>query len=327
MADDLKLEPKISVMPEQFLAMTRGAGLSVAQASPTPSFAPAASGAVAPVPPPHTALPTSAVIPPPSEGVPRGKRVLIVWGIIGVVVIIGGGLAAFLVLRSVPTSPPAPPTPPVNAAPVNIPVVNVPPVNEPAVPPPPPPSPPDRDTDGDGLTDAEELLLGTDVGLRDTDADGYDDRTELVNLYNPTGTAPQRIIDTDLVFEYTHPIDGWSIYVPRQWTIAATDQEQQEIVIRTSIASESIRMSFIDSAHPPVEGWGEMDPLVNRRGARGFQYRERMDVVEFLTNRPPPPIESPFLRIEYQVVELPARFPNLFNLVVQSFSQNSNAER
>jgi len=36
----------------------------------------------------------------------------------------------------------------------------------------------DVDTDGDGLTDAEEYQLGTDPGLVDTDGDGYSDLDE-----------------------------------------------------------------------------------------------------------------------------------------------------
>lgn len=43
----------------------------------------------------------------------------------------------------------------------------------------------DQDSDNDGLTDGEELKLGTDPAKSDTDGDGIDDGTEL-----PTGTDP-----------------------------------------------------------------------------------------------------------------------------------------
>jgi len=45
------------------------------------------------------------------------------------------------------------------------------------------------DTDGDGLTDLEETLLGTNKALVDTDADTYPDASELSNLYNPAGSG------------------------------------------------------------------------------------------------------------------------------------------
>ena len=48
-----------------------------------------------------------------------------------------------------------------------------------------------RDTDEDGLSDAEELMLGTDPASRDTDGDGLADGEEL-----KLGTDPRRV-DTD----------------------------------------------------------------------------------------------------------------------------------
>ncbi len=44
----------------------------------------------------------------------------------------------------------------------------------------------DTDTDGDGLTDAEEVQLGTDLSKADTDGDGVDDGDEVVAGTDPT---------------------------------------------------------------------------------------------------------------------------------------------
>lgn len=50
------------------------------------------------------------------------------------------------------------------------------------------------DTDGDGLTDGDEVLIWkTDPLNRDTDADGYLDGEEVMNSYNPLG--PGRLFD------------------------------------------------------------------------------------------------------------------------------------
>lgn len=44
-----------------------------------------------------------------------------------------------------------------------------------------------HDTDGDGLSDATEVSVGTDPIKSDSDGDGYDDRTEVLNQYNALG--------------------------------------------------------------------------------------------------------------------------------------------
>lgn len=49
------------------------------------------------------------------------------------------------------------------------------------------------DTDGDGLTDLQERLFGTDPLRADTDGDGYADGMEVQNGYSPTGTHRVRL--------------------------------------------------------------------------------------------------------------------------------------
>lgn len=46
-----------------------------------------------------------------------------------------------------------------------------------------------QDSDGDGLSDREESLLGTDINNPDTDGDGYSDKQEIDNGYNPLGSG------------------------------------------------------------------------------------------------------------------------------------------
>lgn len=86
------------------------------------------------------------------------------------------------------------------------------------------------DLDTDGLTDIEEELYGTDSGVWDTDGDGYYDGQEVVNLYNPRGFAPVRLIDSGLVREYTNPLSGYRVYYPIQWQRGAVDIEERHIL-------------------------------------------------------------------------------------------------
>ncbi|MCB9802570.1 L,D-transpeptidase family protein [Candidatus Nomurabacteria bacterium] len=59
----------------------------------------------------------------------------------------------------------------------------------------------DLDTDQDGLNDAWELILGTNLNKADTDGDGYSDGEEVNNSYDPLSVLPiqrDKLIKVDL---------------------------------------------------------------------------------------------------------------------------------
>jgi len=127
-------------------------------------------------------------------GSPKKKMFLVLAAGILVVVLGGGG---FLVWRQFAAAPeeteiqtPGAINENVNLPPVNLPAEIVSNVNETPVEVPPAvletapvvPLPESVDSDGDGLTDAEEALLGTDTTKIDTDGDNLNDGQE-VNLY------------------------------------------------------------------------------------------------------------------------------------------------
>lgn len=67
------------------------------------------------------------------------------------------------------------------------------------------------DTDGDGLTDQQEALLGTDPHLKDTDGDGYPDGVEVNAGYSPTSTSSipmEKTITIDLKKQQLHQTLG-----------------------------------------------------------------------------------------------------------------------
>ena len=65
------------------------------------------------------------------------------------------------------------------------------------------PGTPDKDTDGDGLTDKQEAVIGTDPTNPDTDGDGVDDYTQLVTLGDiPPCDQRQRVIQPSLCSMY-----------------------------------------------------------------------------------------------------------------------------
>ncbi len=111
------------------------------------------------------------------------------------------------------------------------------------------------DLDQDTLTDVEEEIYRTDSGTFDTDSDGYFDGQEVVNLYNPAGTAPEKIIDSGLAREYVHPSFGYHLYYPTSWEVDAVDTTSQEILI-SAITGDFISVhSFQKEGEESFESW------------------------------------------------------------------------
>lgn len=123
------------------------------------------------------------------------KVIKIVGVIFGVVVLVGGGLLLARFLKKAPVSPESPAVTGNEVAkpfefaepPAGLPsIVNTAPQTQPEV------APVLVDTDGDGLLDSEETILGTNPNNPDTDADGLTDFDE-VRVYKTNPLNP----DTD----------------------------------------------------------------------------------------------------------------------------------
>ena len=83
------------------------------------------------------------------------------------------------------------------------------------------------DSDGDGLTDNEEQLLGTDLSSANSDGDGYGDLVELKNLYNPAGAG--RLIENLNIREMTNATYHYSVYYPTEWAGGASSNDESII--------------------------------------------------------------------------------------------------
>lgn len=79
------------------------------------------------------------------------------------------------------------------------------------------------DQDGDGLTDAEEALFGTDPQLTDSDGDTFLDSIEIKNGYNPAG--PGLLSETDLFTTYINTSGGYSLNHPVAWQPISSGQQ------------------------------------------------------------------------------------------------------
>lgn len=76
---------------------------------------------------------------------------------------------------------------------------------------------PGIDTDGDGLTDSEEAVLGTKTDSVDSDADGYTDFSEFTNFYNPAGTG--KLSENPGIGAYSDANFGFTALVPKGWNL------------------------------------------------------------------------------------------------------------
>lgn len=74
-----------------------------------------------------------------------------------------------------------------------------------------------KDTDGDGLSDLEEKILGIKADEEDSDGDGYNDAVEVKNLYNPAGEGI--IGEAEKIDQYESQNDSYSLYYPIDWDL------------------------------------------------------------------------------------------------------------
>ena len=110
------------------------------------------------------------------------------------------------------------------------------------------------DSDSDGLSDAEELLFGTDARVPDSDKDGFLDGNEVFHLYNPAATAPVRLVDSGLVNQLTSP-SGWSIYIPKSFTSSIDAVDNSRAIIRSG-QGETYRIEIVDNPQKlPILDW------------------------------------------------------------------------
>ncbi len=95
---------------------------------------------------------------------------------------------------------------------------------------------PAEDSDNDSLSNAEELLFGTDNDNQDSDGDGYSDFSEIVNFYNPAGIG--KLTGNPGVRKYTNKTYGYNLLCPTRW-------ESQKISDESSIIFKSEDNQFI----------------------------------------------------------------------------------
>ncbi|HBU07554.1 MAG TPA: hypothetical protein DEB09_05765 [Candidatus Magasanikbacteria bacterium] len=128
------------------------------------------------------------------------------------------------------------------------------------------------DVDSDSLTDTEEELFDTDSGVWDTDSDGYYDGQEMVNLYNPKGIAPVKLIDSGLVQDYINPIWQYRVYYPIAWQQGEVDKGLKQSLF-SAITGDFVEI-LVDNLQP-----GESFNSWFARRAQGQKYEDLLSFI------------------------------------------------
>jgi len=111
------------------------------------------------------------------------------------------------------------------------------------------------DSDNDGLTDTEEIILNTGAGLSDSDGDGYTDGSELINLYNPAGAG--KLTDNSNISLYENKTFAYNLLYPLAWQISVNggddslmfksgDNQFVQIIIQPNISKETIEEWYME---------------------------------------------------------------------------------
>ncbi len=114
---------------------------------------------------------------------------------------------------------------------------------------------PSFDADDDGLSDIEELLLGTDIDMPDTDLDGYTDGDELKKLYSPT-EAGKTLLETQQFTTYTNPAFGYSLQHPNSWVANSIDPSSN-VIIFSSATNQFVEVlvEYLDMDVGTIQDW------------------------------------------------------------------------
>lgn len=112
-----------------------------------------------------------------------------------------------------------------------------------------------NDGDGDGLTDAEEPLFGTDPAKADTDGDTYADGLEVEQGYDPAVAAGALLKDSANFSTYDSTRFGYSVQYPKAWLAKAHDAEGSEVIF-SGAGAEFIEVLVVDNPqHLSAQEW------------------------------------------------------------------------
>ena len=176
------------------------------------------------------------------------------------------------------------------------------------------------DSDQDGLSDLEEIILDCNINSDDSDGDGYKDLDELRKLYNPAGSG--KIIVNSNIEKYTNASHKYSIYYPDIWLktdvdgdnsvlFRAGNNQYMQIIVQNNIKKQSLEEWYKEQLNiSSIQG----SQIIYKTGWNGIKSADGLIV--YLTQGQ----GSKIFIISYNVgLDNMLRFKNIFNMIVESF--------
>lgn len=174
-----------------------------------------------------------------------------------------------------------------------------------------------KDSDGDGLTDGEEALLGTISVLSDSDNDGFNDLDEVLSLNNPIGEGIMVI--NSKIKKYQSSLFNYSFFYPVNWTYSVLS-ENNSVIFKIS---DEKTIQVIAAENPDnlnISEWYGLQvsvkPIlpgqrISKNGWSGIMSEDGNNL--YLSH----PASSRIFVLFYNDPEM--RYKNIFQLVINSF--------
>lgn len=175
------------------------------------------------------------------------------------------------------------------------------------------------DSDSDGLTDAEEALLGINVNEADTDKDTYIDSIELRGLYNPGGGGP--LENNPNISTYKNPVYNYSLLYPKDWEVEAMD-DNKTVIFKTN-TDQHISVNTVPiTENQSIEDWYKENfkvdninesQLISQKGWKGIKSDDGLTY--YLTD----PSNKNIYIVSYSLgLSNKLNYPNIFYAMVNS---------
>ena len=177
------------------------------------------------------------------------------------------------------------------------------------------------DTDGDGLTDEEELSLGTNPNEIDTDQDGYLDLEEIQAGYDPTGTG--KLEESKFIARYQNNNLNYSFLYPNAWTLRDNNTDYLTIItapdnslMQISVAENVLGQSILDWYQTTVsQGNISSDRIKTSDLWEGIVGEENLHFYVTGNNR-----QYIYILSYIPVVSQRLAYPNIFQMMTNSFN-------
>lgn len=188
----------------------------------------------------------------------------------------------------------------------------------------------EADTDQDGLTDIEEQLFGTSAAVPDTDNDSFLDGAEVVNLYDPA--APGALLEVSPRIKIArNEVKGYQLLIPADWTAAPRTPAGNLFEIFPDQGTDSISITVYENEdrlqvvqwYQQNAGTSDLTNFVNFKneaGWAGIQSLNQMLVIATYGETGPGARAFIFM-IHYDLGEdMLMRYPTIWDMMVNSLA-------